>query len=238
MAYDSARDLSEESRIWESGLAAPQASGWVTNKTRRFPFRTSKLDVTYIDAAGKHHRHEVEIDTIWGSIDGSKRPVVRYLPEHADRFAVSWAVEARASRIANVVALGVLGVGLVAAAFGVIGIGALRRLSLARRRAFDSEEVVVRITKVEPKAGPRGYAGDVYHYAGKTADGRELSGKESFRKNEEPLFADASRTTIVVLVDPLDPGPALVVRQDFRPFVLTPEEESAVRAAIAGRGSG
>jgi hypothetical protein len=235
LLYGSACELSEESRIWESGVTAPEASAKGKVRTKKFLFHDCKIDVTYADEAGGTHRGSVDFDTLVGSFDDSAPPVVRYLPEDPKRFAVSWAVDARASRIAHIVFL-TLGGGVGTIAFAIVGIGMLRRLSLARRCALESDELVVRITKVEPRTGRfGGHAGNEYHYAGPAPYGGDVSGEESLGKGEEPLFADASKTTIVVLVDPAQTGHALVVRGDFHPFVLTPEEQETVRAAIKPR---
>ena len=232
-AYFSVRDLSEESRIWESGVTAPQASAEGRVKKRRHGRRTCTIDVRYVDANGAPHRHRIEFDMIGRTFDASKPPVVRYLPGDADRFAVSWAVDVRSGRIVGIV-LTTLSAGLIGTMFAVLGIRALRRLSRARRRALDSDEVVVEITKVEPRKG-RGNMGNVYHYVGKTAAGREVSGEETLARNREPLFADSAGKTMLALVDPADPGPPLVVLRDFHPFQLTEEEQAAVRSAIKAR---
>ncbi len=237
VTFGDASQLAEESRIWENGVPASQVSATCRVRTQRLVIHEHKVSVRYTDANGAEHRGYVDFSTLGAKYDGSKEAVVRYLREAPDRFALSWAVDAGTARILLIVLLA-LGMFLATAAFGALGMRMLRRFATARRLAARSDEIAVRVVKVEPQLSRGRHKRSTFHYEGRAASGRELSGKESFPLDRPPLFADASGRTIVALVDPDDPSRLLLVHGDFLPFEPTPDEQAAIRAAIALRRTG
>ncbi len=231
--YDSVGELVDQTRVWRAGVPAPQTEvkGEVT--TNRFVFRSYDLNVRFVDQKGALHEGKLTFDTLGGEVDQKRDPAVHYLENAPDRFALSWAMDVTTSRWVAVVFMAVVGVGLVGGSFGYIGWLCLRRLADARRCAARSDEVIVRITKVVAQMVHGRQAGTTYHFEGQTVDGRTVAGKAVMQKNQEPLFADAARQTIVALVPPENPKRAVVLRQDFHPFQLTADEQAQARAAIA-----
>jgi hypothetical protein len=231
--YDAVRELIEQTGIWQAGVPAAwsEVKGEVT--TNRFIFRGYDLDVTYLDAQGARHQGKLKFDTLGGAVDQKRDPVVHYLKDAPDRFALSWSMDVRTSRWVSVGFMALVGIGLVGGSFSYLGWLALRRLADARRCAARSDEVIVRITKVVPQMVQGRHTGNTIHFAGVTVDGREVAGKMVLAKKYEPLYADPSLQTMVALVPPENPKRAVVLRSDFHPFLLTTEEQAQVRAAIA-----
>jgi hypothetical protein len=237
-AWGSASDLSEQSRIWEAGITAPNAmaQGRVTT---RFPFglfHRYKFDVSYTDESGVFHQHVLEFETC-DEVGTSAEPEVRHLRGDADRFALSWAVHARGSRILAIGAVVVIGV-VMGGIFGLLGIHSLRHLSLARRRALRSEAVVARIASVRPVMLSGRHTSSVFNFEGRTADGRSVKGNTSIKIKQQPLFADPWGHTMVVLVGPRGSDRPFALLGDFHPFELTPGQQEAVRSALQSRGGG
>lgn len=193
--------------------------------------------MNYADANGATHRDRVKFRTLGLRCDRSEQPVVRHLPDDPGRFALSWAVDARTGRV---LALALLAFGaiFIVAMCAFHGARMVRRLALARRLAARSDELVLKVVKVEPVMGRWRQTGNEYHFEARAADGRHLSGTEEAKLKRPPLFGDPSGRTLVALVDPDDPARPLVLLQDFHPFDLPPAEQAAVRAAVAARSAG
>ena len=228
--------LIEQSRIWETGVPALTTSASGGFKTHKFLIHSYNFDVRYVDAGGAPHARKLKFDTLIGEVDRTRQPIVRHLKDDPDRFALSWAVEAKTSRWASILTLGLVGVGLIGGAFTILGLRALRRLADARRCASFSDEVIVRIDSMVPKTIKGRHTHNVFHFTGEMTDGRKVTGKEELPRKHDPLFADPDRRTMVALVDPDKLERPVVVRADFYPFDLTSEEQESVRAAIAARG--
>jgi hypothetical protein len=230
---DCAKELLDESRIWSEGIAAQQAtmSGDVT--THKFIFHEYKLQISYVDATGMMHRANLKFDTLIGQIDDSQGPVVHYLKDSPDRFALSSAIDVSISRWASILFLAVTVVGLIGGSCILLGLRALWRLRDARRCATHSEEVIATITHFEAKVANGKHTRNIYHFSGKTADGRALKGKADFSSKESPLYA--AKQTILVLAPQDNPDRAVAVRSDFHPFVLNAEEAKRARAELSRR---
>ena len=193
------------------------------------------LEVTYLDANQISHQSKLEFETLISTIDRDSDPVVRYLHGDPEKFALSWAMNAKISRWAAMVFMAVVGVGLVGGSVVFFGMRALRRLSDARGCALRSNEVLVRVTQVVSTMVKGRHTGNEYRFTGRMVDGREVSGKTVFPVKYGPLFADAAKQTMLVLIPQENVKRPVVLRGDFHPFELTPDEQSKVRQAIASR---
>ena len=233
--YDAVADLLDQTRIWQTGVpgSRTEVDGKVT--TNKFIFHTYDLTVKFLDANQAKHESKLEFDTLGFEVDQAKTPHVHYRPDDPARFALSWAVDAKAGRWLSFLFMGIVGVGLVGGSFTYLGVMSLRRLADARRCARRADEVLVRVTKLTQQIIKGRHTGNEFTYAGQTMDGRPVTGKAIFPVKQEPLFADAGRQTMVALVAQENLKRPVVLRGDFYPFDLTPEEQARVRAEIARR---
>lgn len=236
--YDTVRDLTTQQRIWRTGVRARsvEVSGRV--KTSRGIFHDYELEVEYEDEQQVRHKDTLKFDTLVGEVNQASEPVVHYLKDDPHQYALSWAMDVTASRWGSIGFLGLAGVGLVGGSFSFLGWRALRRLLDAQRCAQRSDEVIVQITKVKQHTAHGSVANNEIFFAGSTADGRPVTGDVMFSTKFEPLWADASGQRMVALVPPENLKRAVVLRSDFWPFDLNPDEQARVRAAIAARDPG
>ncbi|HET7537291.1 MAG TPA: hypothetical protein VFJ90_12605 [Candidatus Didemnitutus sp.] len=229
--YDNMVELVEQSKIWRGGVVAPSCAAGGKVTTHKFFFHEYKLDVKYMDAARKAHAGKLSFDTVT-EINRDSEPEVRYLEENPEKFALSWAVDVTTGRWLNIVFFAIVGVGLVGGSFSYLGYTALRRLAHARSCARRAEELLVRVTKIEPQMVKGKHTGNEYHYAGQTFDGRPVTGKIVFTVKDEPLFVDAEKQHLLALVSSDDLKRSTVLRRDFYPFDLNEAEQAAAREAL------
>ncbi|HTQ31544.1 MAG TPA: hypothetical protein VMI53_10070 [Opitutaceae bacterium] len=229
------KELLDQSRIWQEGTPAwrTEVSGHVTSHD--FVLNEYDLNVTFVDANQVSHDNNVKFDTFIGKVDQEREPMVHYLPNDPDRFALSWAIDAKTSRWSAIVFMAVIGIGLIGGAFTFLGWLALRRLSDAKACASRPDEVILRIAKIVPTIVKGKQTGNEYHFTGHTLAGREITGKTVFALKYEPLFADAAKQAVLALVPQENVKRPLVLRGDFYPFDLSPDDQARVRAAIAAR---
>jgi hypothetical protein len=230
---DEVKALLTQSRIWRDGVAAQRAEVGGQVRTKQFIFHSYELDVSYVDASGATHEHELEFDTLLDKVDEDTEVSVRHLADAPERFALSWAMEVKTSRWMAIIFLGLVGVGLIGGSLVYLGCHALRLLANGRRCARRSDEVVVQITQVTQQVTQGKHNANVYHYQGQLDDGRPITGKVSYALKHEPLFADPTRQTMIALVSPENLKRPLSLRGDFHPFALSEDEQAAVRTAIA-----
>jgi hypothetical protein len=233
--YDAVKELIDQDRIWQAGVPAlgSEVSGRVT--TNKFIFHGYDLDVKYLDADRTRHESKLEFDTLGVEVDQAVTPTVRYLKDDSSRFALSWAIEVKISRWFSIGFMAIAGIGLIGGSFTYLGVLALRRLGDARRCASRSDEVLVRITRITQQIVKGRHTGNEYLYAGQTVDGRAVSGKVIFPVKHEPLYVDSTKQTMIVLVPQENLKRVVVLRGDFHPLDLTPDEQAKVRAGMAGR---
>jgi hypothetical protein len=233
--YASVKELIDQSRIWREGTMALKTTVEGSVTSHSFILNDYDLDVTFLDENQVLHQGKLEFSTLISTIDRDREPEVRYGHDDPEKFALSWAMNAKISRWAAIAFMAVVGVGLVGGSFAYIGVMALRRLADARCCALRSNEVVVRITQIVPTKAKGRHVGNQYHFTGRMVDGREVSGKTVFPIKYEPLFADGAKQTMLVLIPQENVKRPVVVRGDFYPFDLTPDEQAKVRTSIAGR---
>jgi hypothetical protein len=233
--YGSVKELVDQSRIWSEGTTALKTTVEGSVTSHSFILNDYNLDVTFLDENQVSHQGKLEFSTLISTIDRDSDPEVRYSHDDPEKFALSWAMNAKISRWAAIAFMAVVGVGLVGGSFTFLGVMALRRLSDARCCALRSNEVVVRVTKVVPTMAKTRHVGNEYHFTGRMVDGREVAGKTVFPVKYEPLFADGAKQTMVALIPQENVKRPVVLRGDFYPFDLTPDEQAKVRQAMASR---
>ena len=233
--YDAVKELIDQNRIWQTGVPALRSEVSGRETTNKFVFHGYDLTVKYVDAHRTRHEGKLNFDTLGTEVDQATDPAVRYLESDASRFALSWAVDARISRWFSIGFMALVGVGLVGGSFTYLGVRALRRLGDARRCAHRSDEVLVGITKITQQIVKGRHTGNEYHYAGRSMDGRDISGKAIFPVKHEPLYADNKKQMMIALVPQENLQRVVVLRGDFHPFALTTEEQAKVRAGITAR---
>ncbi|HZP59475.1 MAG TPA: hypothetical protein VFB27_04050 [Opitutaceae bacterium] len=233
----SVKALLDQSRIWKEGVPAErtEVNGHVTSHD--FVLNEYDLNVTFVDANQVSHDNNVKFDTFIGKVDQEKEPLVRYLPNDPDRFALSWAIEAKTSRWAAVAFMALVGIGLIGGAFLLLGWVALRRLGDARACVARPDEVVLRIKQIVPTMVKGKHTGNEYHFTGRTIDGREITGKTNFPIKFEPFYADNAKQTVLALIPRENIRRPFVLRGDFYPFELSLDEQTRVRTAVASRAA-
>ena len=88
----------------------------------------------------------------------------------------------------------------------------------AKRCAYCSREVTLRITGATQNYKNDKPTGVTYYYLWLDDFGRELKGRIRFREKEEPLYSDDTRTSIAALVSEWAPTRPIVLRSDSFPF--------------------
>jgi len=233
----SVQELVDQSRIWKTGKEAwsTEVKGKVT--TNHFIFHEYDLDVTFTDANQTLHQSNLKFDTLFGEVDQAREPMVHYLENDPEHYALSWSMDVKISRWAAIVFMAVMGIGLIGGSFTYLGIAALRRLSDAKACASRPDEVIVRITQIVPTMVKGKHTANQYHYTGRTIDGREFSGKTLFPIKFEPLYTDGAKQTMLALIPQENVKRPVVPRGDFYPFDLTADEQARVRQTMAGRSA-
>lgn len=233
--YEAITQLLDQTRVWRDGVPAVRTEVSGKETTNKVIFHTYALDVHYFDAGGAVHDAKLEFDTLATEVDQTVDPLVRYARDDPGRFALSWAMDVKTSRWVSIGFMLVAGFGLVSGCFLLLGYGALRRLTDARRCARRSDEILVRVTKATQQFVNGRHKMTEYLYSGQTLDGRPVAGKVLFPPNYEPLFADQAKQVMVALVPQENLKRSVVLRGDFYPFELNADEQAKVRAGIASR---
>ena len=226
------RALLDQNGIWAAGQEAAGASAGGEVTTHLGILHSYTLHVKYLDGQGAEHAGVLEFDALFASVDRDKDPVVRFLADAPERFALSWAQDLGTSRWAAAGVWVLLGAGLIGGAIGAGGWFVLRRLGDARRCARQADEYVARITSVVPQYVKGRHSGNAYLFAAQTVDGRPITGKADFPLAHTPLFADREGTSMLVLAAQDCLQRPVAPRDDFFPFALTAEEQAAARAAL------
>src|SRR5262249_22276511 len=120
-----------ETRTWNAGEPALSATVEGRETTSKLIFRNYDLEVRFVGKDGSSHQGNVEFETVFGSVNSTIPPTVRYLASDPTRFALSWGQQALAHRWTAVAVFGVFGVAL-GGVFLALPRSALGELRLAR----------------------------------------------------------------------------------------------------------
>ncbi len=222
--------IAAETRTWNAGEPALSATVQGRETTSKFIFRNYDLEVRFVGKDGSSHQGRVEFEAVFGSVDSTSTPAVRYLPAEPTRFALSWGQQVAAYRWAAVGVFGIFGVAL-GAVFLALPRSALSELRLARECSIGACEVELAVVGTKRDAKTVRY----------TVEGQSPWGaaiRETFVAQPVlggPLFADELRTSVVALVSPRHPTRALVIRDTFFPYEFSASERTQIRDALARR---
>ena len=227
LAGSEAVTIVRDARVWEIGEPALATSVEGKESSQYFIFRSYDLDVEFLDAEENEHSGRIEFDTIFGSVDTKRDPLVRYLPSDPATFSLSWGRDVVTYRWAYVAVFAVFGVG-IGGAFFYLPFGFFRELSTAKACSRQATEVELTVDSARED-------GQNIHYKlrGQSPWGQPL--QETFVGQTElggPLFLDESGTKVLALVSPDRPGQALVVRDTLLPFEFAPAEVEKIREKL------
>jgi hypothetical protein len=214
--YQGAMSLLRTSKVWQRGVPASSCSVDAKEATFKLVFHTYEFKVSYHDNRGEQHSGTCEVDTVFSTIDQNRRPVLRYLRETPDAFALSWAIEVQNSAWvawAFFTATTVMFFCCIA-----VAVFLWNELHIAFLCSQKSDEVLLSVTKVSQEYQRVGHNLTVYHFEGENGRGQSLKGKVRFSERHGPLFANASKATIVALVSEQAPRKPVVLRCDLQPF--------------------
>lgn len=223
--YQGAMNLLGQSTVWQRGVPAPSCSVEGTRTTMKLVFHAYSFRVSYRDERGNPRTGDLAVETIFSPIDDRREPVVRYLKEAPDRFALSWAIEVRNNSwlswtlCSTVAVMSLCGISVAVFLF--------KELRLAILCAQKSDEILLPITKVTKEYRRGEFNISVYHFEGANGRGQIFKGKARFSEQYEPLFADSSKTKMVGLVSVHAPERPVVLRCDLLPFKRRKAQQDA-----------
>jgi hypothetical protein len=230
-AFGQASDFVEQRTIWADGEVAQSASVGGEVTTRRFVFKSYKLDVEWVDDQDRDRRGKLEFTTVFGGPERGDPVVVRYDPKRPKKFALSWAVESTVSWGIWVL----LAIGLAVGFGGLLLFLAwtcLQNIRSARRAAVGGREVVAKIVAVEQQiVNGRPTGNQVYRYQ---LEGQKPREWIQVQQGPGPLFVDGERTSLLVIETDAAP---VVVRADLHPFEVDPAAKDAVARTLGERGA-
>jgi hypothetical protein len=222
--------IAAETRTWNAGEPALSATVQGRETTNKLIFHNYDLEVRFVEKDGSRHEGNVEFETVFGSVDSTIAPTVRYLASDPAHFALSWGQQAIAYRWTAVAVFGVFGV-VLGGVFLALPRNALRELRLARECSIGASDVELAVVSAKQDAKTVRY----------TVEGQSPWGmaiRDTFVAEPVlggPLFMDELRTSVLALVSPRQPTRALVIRDTFFPYEFSASERSEIRDAIARR---
>lgn len=232
-----AHQIRTDQAIWDHGTPAESSSVSGRETSHNFLLNSYELDVEYVDAQGKTHHRKAEFSSLFASVDQKTDADVRYDPANPERFALRWAIDLGGYRWAAFIFMLVAGIG-VGLAFLVLSFGLLRRFTDARAAATDSQEIEIEVVKVvELTQHGRATGTSQFHYQLTTEAGKTVQRNVAFRtgKGKSPLYADAQKTRFLALRSSKVPDRPVILRNDFYPFDVSPEERAEVEKRLAQR---
>ena len=223
----SAGTIGRDKDIWAHGI--PASDGSIHGK------RTSKLglawlladydaEVSYADAEGARYEGDVSFWTVLGGPD-TDHAELRYDPDHHDRFAVNWAVDASGARWRAVLLmtaiLGLSGAGILLGAWLIVK-GQRADAQVAAR----GDEIALRVLSSAPVLDNKGKPTGKRTYHLELDDGTTT--RELTRVLRGPPLACTPDSALVVgLWLPGDAKRVLLVEHDLSPLAVTDAERAA-----------
>jgi hypothetical protein len=216
--------------IWDHGEVAIDHNVSGKERSQNFIANSYDLKVQYVDQEGTAHSGKLEFMLLFRSVDQKSEAEVRYDRNDHSKFALAWAVDRSGSRWLGVIFMwGILA--LVGGFVGWLGVLQVRNWLEARACAAESRELAAHLISVSEvrnqKGKPTGARNYFYRYT--LPDGRELQGQVRYAGAHQPLWADSSRRTLVVLIASARPQRPLPVRGDLHPFAFSSEEAQKIR---------
>ncbi|KIG19466.1 hypothetical protein DB30_02747 [Enhygromyxa salina] len=220
------KTIYEREQIWSQGVLAPDATAsGETHRSVLILVRTN-LDVTFVDTTGRVHREAASAMSLITGVDDSVPPVVRYLPDAPDQFAVSWIHEQRSGSWALLI------IGTLALLAGGIAMGVSARRDRRPEQAAavfnDPREALLDLVSVDRQiingddTGAR-----TYHFC--IRDSELVWSHFVGPKQPPPLFLDESETVALALYNPRDAGYLLVLSEQLAELKQPPLSSAQLR---------
>lgn len=205
------RSLYQHEHVWATGELAPQATATGEVHRTALILARTRLDVTFVDHGGRLHRESISNLSLIVTGDDSVRPVVRYLPDAPERFAVSWLHEQLWGSIALLL---LVGGGLLAAAIAVWrSARGDRRPEQAAAVFDDPREALLQLISRTPQIVNGQETGVTYHFD--IPDSSRSYSHFVPAKQPAPLFLDEGQTIALALYNPADPSYLLLLGEDL-----------------------
>jgi hypothetical protein len=150
LAAKEAASIVREARVWDSGEAALATSVEGKETSRYVVFRSYNLDVEFLDAEENQHSGNIKFETLLGSVDTTRDPLVRYLPSDPSTFSLSWGRDVVTYRWASVVLFAAVG-SVLGGVFFYLPVGFFRELRVAKACSKRATEVVQGTSRVNPE---------------------------------------------------------------------------------------
>jgi hypothetical protein len=213
-----------DKQIWAHGVQAQDGTIRAKRTAKLIPWLIASYDgtVRYVDAEGASFEGSIDFWTMFGGPDTDNNAELRYDPEHHERFAISWGIEASGARWRAVIVLTLLMV-LLVAAFG-FGAWAIWHNARAEARvAATGDEVELRVVSATPLVKD-GKPTSKYRYQ------LELDGKAISRESEWLLTCGPNDSRVLGLMEPGNPASVIVIRSDLAPLVVSQAERRDINA--------
>jgi hypothetical protein len=228
------KTIYEREQIWANGELAPNAvAGGETTRSMLIVVRT-KLDVTFVDASGRVHREEASAMSLIVGVDDSVAPVVRYLPDDPDHFAVSWIHE----QAWGSWALLVLG-SLALLAGGIALVVSARKDHRPEQAAAvfdDPREALLELLGIDRQVVNGTETGALtYHF--RILESEQGWTHEVRPKGTPPLFLDEAGSIAIALYHPLDATYLLVLSEDLAELQRAPCSPAQLRGRYQAKAA-
>jgi flagellar basal body-associated protein FliL len=214
--------------VWERGVVAQEGSIRAKRTSKLIPWLIANYDgtVDYADAEGARYQGSIEFWTMFGGPDTDNQAELRYDPQHHERFAISWGIEASGARWRAVVMMTALLVLLTL----VFAYGAWVIAQNARgdaRVAAEGDEVqpaVVSATPVVKEGKPTGKYQYVLELDAAVPPARVT------RESTWLLTCAPNDSRVLGLWQPGKPASLILIRSDLAPLAVTAAERAEINA--------
>lgn len=224
----SAATIGRDKDVWARGV--PAEGGHFEGERRSklgLAWFVASYDgtVSYTDAAGARYEGSVNFWTMFGGPD-TDRTELRYDPDHPERFAISWAVEASGARWRAVVVMTLL---LVLIAI-LCGVGAWAFIDDVRHRAriaATGDEVALRVVSADAVVREGKPTGKVRYEL-------ELADRQFTVEMPSVLPCAPADAAVLGLWLPGKPRSVLVLARDLAPLAVSHAERMQVLDRAVG----
>ena len=222
----SSASIGRDKDIWARGIPAADGSIHAKRTSKLIPWLIANYDgtVSYVDAEGARYAGDVDFWTMFGGPD-TDQAELRYDPQHHDRFAINWGVEASGARWRAVIVMTVLCALLTLAfAFGAWAI--LQNARGESRVAATGDEVELRVVSCKPQVKEGKPTGKyVYELELDLPDGPKRIHRESAW-----LLSCAPNDARVLGLWHGNPASLILIASDLAPLVVGDAERAEINA--------
>jgi hypothetical protein len=161
------------------------------------------------------------------------QPLVRLSKTDPEAFALNLAIEASGGRWGAVAFFWVVGIGLLGGCCGLLTYSVASQLRRVRRAAATGTPMLCPLIsreRVLNQGRPTGAELFRFHVPG--ADGRERVVKYQCRTKGCPVLTVASDRFVLAIVPPQAPEQAILLLQNYYPFVFSDAQKLSAEAAL------